>query len=138
VFDSDLRGFGIAKFSSGRASFFVKYSIGQKQRKLTLGAAIPGVAAEMRRKASDILARARIGQDIAGEAKTARTRKVTTVGDLVDKFLGDRKGALRTNTWTEARRYLHKHYADLHPLPVDEVTRKDPRSRESLKPMRIR
>jgi integrase len=125
VFDSELRGFGVAKFATGRASFFVKYSIGQKQRKLTLGAAIPGVTAEMRRKASDILARARIGQDTAGEARIARTRKVTTVGDLIDKFLDDRRGALRASTLTETRRYLHKHFADLHSLPVDEVTRKD-------------
>jgi integrase len=125
VFDSELPGFGIAKFQTGRSSFFVKYSIGKKQRKMTLGAAIPGVAAEMRRKASDILARARIGQDTAGEAKIAKTRKITVVGDLIEKFLDDRQGALRTSTLTETRRYLHKHFADLHPLAIDGVTRKD-------------
>jgi integrase len=125
VFDSELRGFGVAKFASGRASFFVKYSIGLKQRKLTLGAAIPGVSAEMRRKASDILARARIGQDTAGEAKIAKTRKVTAVAGLIDKFLDDRRDGFRVSTLTETRRFLHKHFADLHPLPVDGVTRKD-------------
>lgn len=124
-FDSELPGFGIRKFSSGKASYFVKYSIGQQQRKLSLGSAVPGMAASMRKTAAEILAKARLGQDPAGEAVLAKTRKVTTVGGLIDKFVADKQSALRASTLTETRRYLHKHFADLHPLPIDGVTRKD-------------
>ena len=34
VFDDDLPGFGIRKFKSGRASYFVKFNVGRQQRRL--------------------------------------------------------------------------------------------------------
>jgi hypothetical protein len=51
VFDDDLPGFGIRKFDSGRASYFVKYNVGAQQRRLTLGAVVSGNLADMRKKA---------------------------------------------------------------------------------------
>ena len=33
VFDADLPGFGIRKFDSGRASYFVKFHVGRQQRR---------------------------------------------------------------------------------------------------------
>lgn len=92
VFDDALPGFGVRAFSSGKRSYFVKYSIGSQQRKLSLGAAVPGMLAEMRRKASDILARARIGQDVAGEKQAARARRTASIGELVPRFLDARRG----------------------------------------------
>ena len=41
VFDDALPGFGIRKFESGRASYFVKFNVGTQLRRLTLGAVIP-------------------------------------------------------------------------------------------------
>lgn len=67
VFDEALPGFFIRKFQSGRASYGVKFNIGQQQRRLVLGAVVPGVLAEMRRKASDVLARAMLGQDVVAD-----------------------------------------------------------------------
>jgi hypothetical protein len=58
VFDDDLPGFFIRKFESGKASYGVKYNVGRQQRRLTLGVVVPGVLREMRKKASDVLARA--------------------------------------------------------------------------------
>jgi hypothetical protein len=36
VFDDELPGFGIRKFSSGQVAYFVKYNIGPQQRRHTL------------------------------------------------------------------------------------------------------
>ena len=67
AFDDELPGFGIRKFNSGRASYFVKYAVGAQQRRLTLGAVVRGNLKPMRLEASRILAKARLGQDVAVE-----------------------------------------------------------------------
>ena len=82
VFDEQLPGFGIRKFDSGKASYFVKYNVGPQQRRITLGAVVPGVLSEMRRKASDILARARLGQDVAAEKRAVAAKRSVVLGDL--------------------------------------------------------
>ena len=43
VFDDALPGFGIRKFESGKAFYFVKFAVGTQQRKLSLGPVVPGV-----------------------------------------------------------------------------------------------
>ena len=42
VFDDELPGFGIRKFDSGKASYFVKFNVGRQQRRKTLGAVVRG------------------------------------------------------------------------------------------------
>ena len=64
VFDSELPGFGIRKFASGRASYFVKYNVGAQQRRHTLGTVVAGNLKAMRLEASAILAKARLGEDV--------------------------------------------------------------------------
>ena len=71
VFDDTLPGFGIRKFESGRASYFVKFNVGRQQRRLTLGAVVQGNLADMRRKASTILSKARLGQDAVAASTPA-------------------------------------------------------------------
>ena len=46
VFDDALPGFGIRKFESGKASYFVNFNLGTQQRRLTLGAVLRGNFAE--------------------------------------------------------------------------------------------
>ena len=125
IFDDAQPGFGVRAFSSGRRSYFVKYTVGTQQRKLSLGAAVPGVLAEMRRKASDIIARARIGQDVVGEKKAARAKTTASVGELIPRFLKDRKESLRPATYVEWDRYLSRYWQPLHGLSAKDVTRRD-------------
>src|SRR5215467_16072963 len=76
IFDDDLPGFGIRKFASGKASYFVKFNIGLQQRRLTLGRVIRGNLKEMRLEASKVLAKARLGTDAAA-MKRAAAHKLT-------------------------------------------------------------
>ncbi|MBI4724746.1 MAG: site-specific integrase, partial [Rhodomicrobium sp.] len=125
VFDDALPGFGIRKFASGKASFFVKYQVASQQRKITLGPVVPGVTAEMRRKASDILAKARVGQDVAGEKKEARAKKAATVGDLVQKYLAVRQNELSSVYYIEITRYLERSWKPLHSHGIEAIQRRD-------------
>jgi integrase len=126
VWDDALPGFGIRKFESGKKYCIVKFTVNGQQRKLSLGLAVPGVLAEMRKKASDILARAKIGQDIVEEKRAAsKNRRTATVGELVPKYLQARASEPGNRTYTEWARYLERYRTPIHGLPIDAVQRRD-------------
>src|SRR5262252_9158289 len=69
AFDDDLPGFGVRKFASGKTSLFVKYSVGAQQRRKTLGPWVAGTLPAIRKEAAVVLAQARLGKDVIGEAR---------------------------------------------------------------------
>ena len=95
VFDDALPGFGIRKFASGKASYIVKYVAGTTQRKLSLGPAVPGTLSEKRRRASEILTRARAGQDVVAEKQVAKIKNKVTLGGLVPLYLDTKHDVFR-------------------------------------------
>jgi integrase len=117
------RGSSSASLRSGKASYGVKYNVGSQQRKLTLGRAVPGVLAEMRKKASDVLSRARIGQDVTAEKRAAAGKVTVTLGNAVSRYLEDREPKLRPRYFTEIKRQLESDWLSLHRQPVDAITR---------------
>jgi integrase len=125
VFDDALPGFFIRKFESGKASYGVKFNVGAQQRRLTLGAVVPGVLAEMRKKASDVLARARLGQDVVGAKLAAAGKRTITLGEVVPKYLAAREGELRPRSYAETQRYLERAWQPLHEHAIDAITRQN-------------
>jgi len=130
VFDSGhgdtVRGFGIRKFASGEAYYFVKYNIGRKQRRQSLGSVTRGNLKAMRVLASEVKARARLGQDIIAEKAAARSKPaITALGDIVPKYLSARECELRERTYTAAKRYLERSWKPLHECAIGAITRAD-------------
>ncbi len=125
VFDDACPGFGIRKFSSGKSSFFVKYTMPNgQQRKFTLGPAVPGVADAMQQEAQRILAKAKLGQDTSAE-KQAAAKKGATVGSLVPKYLAAQRSEVGKRYFVELVRYLESYWQPLHGIVIDEIKRKD-------------
>ena len=121
-----VRGFGIRKFASGQAYYFVKYNIGRKQRRQSLGSVTRGNLKAMRVLASEVKARARLGQDIIAEKEAAKGKPATTVlGEVVPKYLSAREGELRPKSYTEAKRYLERSWKPLHERAIGAITRAD-------------
>jgi integrase len=130
AFDDSCPGFGVRKQASGHTSFFVKYSIGTQQRRKTLGRFVPGAIAGIRKEASLLLAQAKLGKDVVGEARKAQqeAKQAKTLGELVRPYLLLREKGdaywkpLRPKSHAEVTRYLERSWQPLHDKPVNEIT----------------
>jgi integrase len=122
AFDDDLPGFGIRKFASGRAAYFVKYAVGAQQRRLTLGKVVRGNLKPMRLEASKVLAKARLGTDVAAikRAAAAKAEGALALGQLVPRYLQEH---WRPRYYAEVKRQLEKDWKSLHGLGIDAITR---------------
>jgi integrase len=123
VFDDDLPGFGIRKFVSGKASYFVKYKLGPQQRRLTLGKVTRGNLKDMRLEASKVLAKARLGTDVAGIKRAAVAKTTVTLEAVVPRYLDERGSKWRPRYHAEVRRQLNKDWKPLHGLGLEAITR---------------
>jgi integrase len=138
-FDKELPGFGVRKFASGKASLFVKYTVGTQQRRKTLGPWVAGTLPAIRKEAAVVLAQARLGKDVVGEARKAQqeAKKAKTLGELVEPYLRLRETgnefwkAMRPKSHVETTRYLQRSWQPLHDKPVNEITRQMVRERRN-------
>jgi integrase len=92
AYDTKLPGFGCRVTPSGAKSWIVEYRPGGGGRRvaktrMTLGSVSALPADRARRAATEILARARLGQDVAAE-KAAR-RKAATVEQLFERYMAE-------------------------------------------------
>ena len=131
VFDSDhknaVAGFGVRKFASGKSYFFIKYSVGNRQRRQSLKEVVDGNIQSMRKLAAEVKARASVlGQDLIAERKAAREKPASVpLGQAVPIYLAARQPKLRPRTYGEFKRYLETSWSPLHKCQLDAITRED-------------
>ena len=125
VFDDKLAGFGVRRFASGKASFFVKYNVGNQQRRMSLGAATANRLGGARADAERILAKAKLGDDPQATKKAQRAKTTTALGGLVDRYLEARQDDMVPSYYSATARYLQTSWKPLHAHAVDAVTRRD-------------
>jgi integrase len=131
VFDTEQPGFFLRKFASGRAMYGVKFSVAGKPRKVHLyDATIRGALAKARKEAGDVRAKARLGTDVVAEREAAKaaaeaeaTRRVNTLGKVVETYLKARETELRPRSFIEVKRHIEKNLKTLHGRPIEDITR---------------
>jgi integrase len=125
IFDSEIPGFGLRIRTGGSRTFVFQYKLGTKQRRVALGVATPETAAEARKTAAKLHARARLGQDPASDKVEARRQASETFGPSAEEFLDTLHDRYRPGSLREIRRHLLMHAKPLHNLPVARITLRD-------------
>lgn len=85
ISDSELPGFGMRVFPSGRKSFFLQYRAGNKTRRYAIGFATLMNVDDARQMATQILAAVRSGGDPVGDKLVKNM--APTVNDLADRYI---------------------------------------------------
>lgn len=125
ICDDDLAGFAVRILPSGRRSYIAQYRIGNRYRRMSLGAHGVLTPEKARRMAFKVLAAVKDGEDPAGER--SRARKACTVKELAKRFDEEHIAVrLKPGTAREYRRNLRRFILPaLGRLKVAEVTRAD-------------
>ena len=92
LWDDEIKGFGVRVHPSGRRVYLVKYRLGGRVIKKTIGphGAIPPAAA--RARAAEIITAARTGRDLMGRVLSPPA-DTTTMHDLAGRFLDEHASA---------------------------------------------
>jgi integrase len=135
--DDDIPGFGLRLRSGGSRNWVFQYALGDKQRRLSLGAAtiesftaVKGgdggiVKLGIREQAAQLHAKVKLGQDPAGDKTENRKRASDTFEAIAKRYLAAKKESTRPGSYTETERHILKHAKPLHGLQVAKISRGD-------------
>ena len=120
--DSKIAGFGLRFRRGGKRTFVLQYKFNGADKRMTLGQ-YPGVTAKKARQlAQKALGEKAEGNDPQADRRAAKVKPAqTTLAELIDLYLLDRKPELRPISFYETERYLRKAWRPLHGRPVKEI-----------------
>ena len=123
--DDDVPGFGLRIREGGSRRFCFQYTLGAKDRRMTLGVATPETVARARKIAGELYARTKLGQDPASDKVEAQRQASETFLPSAEQFLEIKRMEYRPGSFREIRRHLLLHAKPLHHLPVARITLRD-------------
>lgn len=127
LWDTELKGFCVRAYASGRKVYAVKYRVDGRQRWMTIGDHDPWAPAEARIEAANILHMASKGIDPAAEKQ--KRRAAGTVADLAKRYLEEGPSTRpdkRASSWAADRASLNHHVIPLlGDKPSDGLTKAD-------------
>ena len=125
IWDSDVSGFGVRVFKTGRKSYLIQYRFGNRTRRLTIGPHGVLTPDEARKEARTLLVDVAKGADPSKEKRLYR--HAPTVEALCERFMKDYvPNACKLSTQKEYRRNVDLFIAPaLGKLKIIDVTRAD-------------
>jgi integrase len=123
--DDDVPGFGLRIREGGSRRFCFQYTLGAKDRRMTLGVATPETVARARKIAGELYARTKLGHDPASDKVEAQRQASETFLPSAEQFLEIKRMEYRPGSFREIRRHLLLHAKPLHHLPVARITLRD-------------
>lgn len=138
--DDEIPGFGLRVRAGGSRNWVFQYALGEKQRRLSLGAATEEsfktvrhnddqgreiIKLGIREQAAQLHARVKLGQDPAGDKTENRKRASDTFEAIAKKYLAAKKASTRPGTYQETERHILKHAKPLNGLQVAKIVRRD-------------
>src|SRR6201994_3887169 len=134
--DDDIPGFGLRVRAGGSRNWVFQYALGDKQRRLSLGAATPEsfkkhktedgtIKLGIRDHAAQLHAKVKLGQDPAGEKTESRKRASDTFEAVAKKYLAAKKASTRPGTYRETERHILQYAKPLNGLQVAKIVRRD-------------
>jgi integrase len=126
--DDSMPGFGFRCQSGGRKSYLVKYRVGEKQRKLTLGATSKVSLDAAKINARALFAKVAMGIDPANERAVSVAAAARTFDPVIDGYIAMLKDAVETGARTEKHyltimRFLKNYFKPLHGLALASIER---------------
>ena len=124
VADDDMTGLRL-RLRQGRKgvtrTWVYKYSQGGQQRSFTFDQAGLSLAAA-RKRAGELQARLRLGQDPAQERLAGHARAAETMAHALQVYLPIKRGQLKPRSYGEVERHLLTHCRPLHRHPLRNIT----------------
>jgi integrase len=128
--DDSMPGFGFRCQSGGRKSYLIKYRVGEKQRKLSLGATAKVSLEAARTNARALFAKVAMGVDPANERTDAVASAARTFATIIDLYTGTLQDAVdngaRSQKYHDAtKNFLKKYFRPLHGKALSSINRAD-------------
>jgi integrase len=134
--DSELPGFGLRLRAGGSRNWVFQYALGDKQRRISLGAATPESFTKhkdpdgtfklgIREQVAQLHAKVKLGQDPASEKAENRKRASDTFETIAKRYLVAKKEGLRPGSYDQIRRHIETYSKTLNGLQVAKISRRD-------------
>jgi integrase len=123
--DDDIPGLGVRLREGGSRNFVFQYKLGDKNRRMSLGAVTAVDAGKVRATASDLYHEVKKGKDPQGEKVKAKIEAVETFKVVAEEFLAHKKAEVRPGSHVGFTHHLMVHARPLHHLQFGKIDRRD-------------
>jgi integrase len=125
IYDEDIPGFGLRIREGGSRTLVLSYKIGRRSRRLNLGPAVREAFPDVRKRALDLLAQVRLGQDPAATKDAGRQHAVETFEKIAERFLVEHAKEVKPKTHKDSERYLIIAAKPLFGRSIATITKRD-------------
>ena len=125
LFDDVIPGFGLRVREGASRTFVFQYTLGTKQRRMSLGVATETNVNNVRKIAEKLHARVKLGEDPATTKAQARASAMHTFRFVAEEYLEHHKSGWRPRTYINNVRNLLTYAKALHQFQLDKITRAD-------------